>query len=399
MLQSFALALLLFLVACSQNKSSETVFDRTRVSCSGGFVEGKFVVEYENGTIETIAANSEEELIEDFIEPNLERIKLVERDSIISIQQFKTSSKLANNWHLDAINLGLARTLNLDGSGVTVAVMDSGIDHFHRSLDGKIAINIGEIPNNFIDDDNNGYVDDYWGFDFVFDTGDFTDRNGHGTHVSGIIAGDSSRSLIGGPVIGVAPGVKILPVKFMSASGGGSISDLIEALDYVSTMKPDIVNASWGGSGCSQIVNNKIFELGQQDILFITASGNEGTNVDTQPVYPGVLGYGHMINVAASDSISKLAVFSNFGISVDIAAPGVSIYSSLPFDNSDSWDGTSMAAPIVVAAAALLKQAKPSASASEIKKALLESSDFSSVYTSTGGVLNISRAIENIKAN
>ncbi len=215
---------------------------------------------------------------------------------------------------------------NLDE--VVVAVIDSGVDMNHPDLAGKIWTNPGEIPDDGIDNDGNGYIDDVHGWDFyhndntVFD-GSFTDD--HGTHVAGIIA--ASANHVG--IRGVAPNVKIMPLKFLG-QGGGSTLDAIEAIEYASMMGVKISNNSWGGPGdeYDTALNTAIENSG---MLFIAAAGNNGNNIDETPSSPAVLPAGNILSIAAIDNNGQLSYFSNYGLTtVDMAAPGEDILSTYP---------------------------------------------------------------------
>ena len=282
-----------------------------------------------------------------------------------------------------------------------VAVIDSGVDFNHEDLQGALWSNSGEIASNGIDDDGNGFVDDIRGYDFGSDTGDSdpTDENGHGTHVSGIIAATGNNAL---GVIGIAWQTKIVPVKCLDDSGNGYLSYLVNALDYVSLLKDQgypiaIVNMSLGTDERSEALNRAVERVSARGILLVAAAGNNyGRNNDETPSFPANTDNPNVISVAATNSSGNLASFSNFGpTTVDVGAPGAAILSTVPFALKgalyDYIDGTSMAAPHVSGIAALVAAANPSASAQLIKSIILASVTPRTTLTKklvSGGIVN-----------
>ncbi|WP_066068872.1 S8 family serine peptidase [Neobacillus soli] len=215
---------------------------------------------------------------------------------------------------------------------VVVGVIDTGVDINHPDLQGKIWTNPKEIPNNNIDDDHNGYVDDIHGWDFynkdnsVYDA---LDGDEHGTHVSGTIAAalEGTDTSTNKGVVGVAPNVKILPIKFLGPMGG-TTSDAIEAIAYAKSMGVKITNNSWTGEEPDPLLEEAIEN---SNSLFVAAAGNDGMNNDFGGSYPASYESANILSVAAVDNKGKLAPFSNYGYdSVDVAAPGVDILSSVP---------------------------------------------------------------------
>jgi subtilisin family serine protease len=213
-------------------------------------------------------------------------------------------------------------------AGVVVGVIDSGIDLTHPDLAQRIWTNPGEIAGNGIDDDANGYVDDVHGWDFWAQDNDPSDENGHGTHVAGTIAGTANNGV---GVAGVAPGVTIMPLRFLGPDGSGDLAGALEAISYATAQGAPILNNSWGGGGYSEPLRDAIAASGT---AFITAAGNEGRNLDQEGEaadYPGSYTLPNILNVAAVDNEGYLAPFSNYGTrSVDVAAPGYDILSAAP---------------------------------------------------------------------
>ena len=274
-------------------------------------------------------------------------------------------------------------------SNVLVGVIDTGIDYSHPDLAANIYRNPGEIAGNGIDDDGNGYVDDIHGWDFLNDDNDPFDDNGHGTHVAGTI-GAVGNNAIG--VAGVNWAVSLMPLKFIDAGGGGATADAVAAIDYATQMGADLTSNSWGGDGFSQTLLDAIRAAGDAGGLFVASAGNNGRNTDQEPTYPADLDAANIISVAATDHDDHLASFSNFGTtSVDLAAPGVSVLSTLPGGGYGTFNGTSMAAPHVAGVAALMRAVFPALGILEIKQRLLDAGDRLPALAGTsvtGGRLN-----------
>ncbi|MGI8575007.1 MAG: S8 family serine peptidase [Egibacteraceae bacterium] len=213
-------------------------------------------------------------------------------------------------------------------SDLVVAVVDSGVDIEHPDLRDRIWTNPGEIAGNGIDDDDNGYVDDVHGWDFLNDDASVFDDDqidAHGTHVAGTIAASVDNAT---GVAGVAPAVQIMPLKFLGPAGG-ELSDAIAALEYASTQGVRISNHSWGGYEFSAALRDAIRQSGQ---MFVAAAGNEGNNNDGQyPSYPASYDLPTIVSVAAVDNAGEVPRFSNYGgDSVDVGAPGVGVLSTVP---------------------------------------------------------------------
>lgn len=235
---------------------------------------------------------------------------------------------------------------------VIVGVIDTGIDYNHEDIKQNMWRNPGEIPDNNTDDDSNGYVDDFYGWDFYFDDDDPYDDNRHGTHVAGIIGavGNNAKG-----VVGVNWNVSLMALKFLDNNGSGNTGDAIDAIVYATDMGANILNNSWGGGGFSQALKDAIIYANNKGVLFIAAAGNDGKDTDKDPNYPSNYDVENVISVAASTDKDKLAAFSNYGATtVDLAAPGEFIYSTLPNSRYGSLSGTSMATPYVAGAAALI---------------------------------------------
>ena len=274
---------------------------------------------------------------------------------------------------------------------MVVAVIDSGADMEHEDLAANIWTNPGEIPENGIDDDNNGYIDDVHGWDFAHDDNDPSDTDaicgGHGTHTAGTIGAVGNN---GTGVTGINWDVQVMPLKifkqvfffFCSTTS----ADIIDAIEYATTMGVRVSNNSYGGGPFSQAEYNAIRA---SDMVFVAAAGNEGRNNDTTPSYPASYNLDNIIAVAATDHNDNLASFSNYGNSVDIAAPGVNILSTTPYDTYDFFNGTSMASPHVAGAAGMLLGENPQLTTREVKWNLLNGADDKGLPVLTGARLNL----------
>ncbi len=264
---------------------------------------------------------------------------------------------------------------SVGGADVVVGVVDTGVSYTHPDLASNIWTNSGEIPNNNIDDDNNGVIDDYYGYNAIQNNGNPLDDNGHGTHCAGTIGAVGNNSL---GVAGVNWTAKIMPLKFLSSSGAGNLNDAVKAITYAVRAKEAGVNIkvlsnSWGGPDESQTLNAAIAAANASGILFVAAAGNAGSDNDTTAVYPANSAVPNVISVAAVDRDGNPASFSNYGATtVHVAAPGVGIVSTWLNDGYTSLSGTSMATPHVAGVATLLAGREPSLTTAALRARILE---------------------------
>lgn len=370
---------------------------------------------------------------------------LLGKGSSSSVSTYKVNDpSFGKQWDMTKIRADVAWTATYSNTEVVVAVMDSGINYNHEDLVGAMWHNPLETPGNGFDDDGNGYIDDYYGID----TGDgdsspLDDKVGHGTHVAGTIAavGNNKKGIAG--VGGVKGNIKLMALKIANAAGGITTSAKIRlAMDYVVLMKQRgtnirVTNQSWGGWATSGTAYDSVLKLGfdamgAQGIVSAIAAGNEGANNDARHTYPANYDSVGIISVAASDSSDKKPGFSNYGPqTVHIAAPGKGILSTYPFvfkggkktypggdytqppvvtpitaspsDKAyDTLDGTSMAAPHVAGAAALLIAFKPTLTMQQVIDSLEAGVDLLDNWKGVvkwGGRLNIARSLNYVHTN
>ncbi len=298
-------------------------------------------------------------------------------------------------------NAAAAWNANKTGSStVYVGIIDEGVMFNHADLSANFWLNPYD-PVDGLDNDGNGYKDDSRGWDFAGNNNTVYDgtSDDHGTHVAGTIGGKGGN---GTGVAGVVWNVKMISAKFLGASGG-TTANAVKAIDYITDLKVrhglNIVatNNSWGGGGFSQALSDAINRANNAGILFIAAAGNNGTNNDTTANYPSNYNLPNVIAVGALTSTGTRASFSNYGkTQVDLFAPGNGIWSTVPGTGNTSsyasYSGTSMATPHVAGAAALYKSLNPSATAAQVRAALLgQATPTTSVSTLcvTGGRLNV----------
>jgi len=291
------------------------------------------------------------------------------------------------------INATTAWDITTGSNNVIVAVVDTGVLYTHNDLSANIWTNPGEIPGNGIDDDHNGYIDDVHGWNFITNTSDPLDDNGHGTHVSGTIGAVGNNGI---GVAGVNWQVKIMVLKAFDASGSGDTFNAVSAILYANANGASVISNSWSGPDFSQALKDAI---DASPAVVICAAGNDGLNNDvtTSNKYPASFTSSNIISVAATDQNDQLASFSNYGpVSVDLAAPGVNILSVNITGAYGFMDGTSMATPHVSGVAALVKSVNQTLTAIQIKNIILSTVDAKgslSGNVSTGGRLDAYKAI------
>jgi subtilisin family serine protease len=427
-LKHFSMPAVIFLIfggtACSSTTSSSSnsrsgnTFQAPSANdpCAEKVVKNQYLVHWKGGEISKERAADDATFVRDFVEVYKDDIIVAEPEYRLSIPEHIDSminaAKVtrADNWGVIKVAAEKIWSRGHFGAGVIVAVIDTGIDRLHPQLSNQLAINAGEIgldkngkdkSANGIDDDGNGYIDDWNGYNFVSNSGDPTDDNGHGTHVSGIIAAEHHDAVAQAAsyVQGLAPQAKLLPLKFLDKAGGGNLSDAIRAIDYAVALGAQVINASWGGEGCSVTLKDRVLGLANHNILFVAASGNEGLDLDSQRRYPASFDFLSQITVGATGLFDSMADYSNFGDhSVHLFAPGTLVISTFPNAAMAALSGTSMATPFVTGTAALIYSAHPGAKLAQVRQALLGSVLQKSEYHNESlGRLDMTTILQNFR--
>lgn len=323
-------------------------------------------------------------------------------------QKTGTDPQLKDAWGMAQIGAATAWSRSVQGRDMVVAVTDTGVDYNHEDLVANMWRNTKEIPDNNIDDDKNGYVDDIVGWDFAANDNKPYDLSvdlfsllfgggnpGHGTHVAGVIAARYNNGI---GIAGVAPQAKIMALRFISEQGQGTTEAAIKAIDYAVANGAKVINASWGGEKGDEddsALVEAIERAEKAGVIFVAAAGNGRSNGtssggydndnDPKPAIPATLSVDNIVSVAAIDSTEQLGSFSNWGNrTVKLGAPGVKVLSTVPGDRyqdtvidlpmfgiTATWDGTSMAAPHVAGAFALTWSDHPTWSYKQVVDSVL----------------------------
>ncbi|MBI2475243.1 S8 family serine peptidase [Candidatus Uhrbacteria bacterium] len=321
--------------------------------------------------------------------------------SVIFTPFFHLSAKSQNDpfyneqWYLNKIGVSLAWQETIGSTDVIVAILDAGFDLDHEDLENQYWRNKLEIPNNHKDDDGNGYEDDTIGWDFVDSDPDpspviskeFNDTIiSHGTAIAGIIGAETKNGI---GIAGINQKISIMPLRILNEKGAGSTYDVRQAIEYAVKNGAQVINLSFTSDQSDMNFAKTIAWAVDQGVVVVSAVGNGDRDVNLKPSYPAcydsLLNKEIVIGVAATDKNDQKATFSNFGERcTDLSAPGTNIFSSVYNDASNlltstsygsPWEGTSIAAPMVSAAAALLKSAFPSLTPEQIRLSLKLSVD------------------------
>ncbi|MCC5598206.1 S8 family peptidase [Nostoc favosum] len=292
-----------------------------------------------------------------------------------------------NNWGADLVKAPEVWAQGYTGKGVVVAVLDTGVDYNHEDLKNNIWTNTKEIAGNGIDDDGNSYVDDNYGWNFSDKNNNTLDNNGHGTHVSGTIAGENNNY----GVTGIAYNAKIMPVKVLNESGSGSYSSISKGIRYAVDNGANVINLSLGGASSNRTLESAIDYASSKGVIVVMAAGNDG---DSSPDYPARYAYKSGIAVGAVDKNNNLADFSNRSGANEISyvtAPGVKVYSSVANNQYATYSGTSMAAPHVAGVVALMLSANPNLTDAQVRQIVAETAGNSTQSTNSSS--NISSSV------
>lgn len=291
---------------------------------------------------------------------------------------------IAQAWGIKKTSAPKAWAISKGSKDVLVAIIDTGADVRHEDLKNNIWKNPGETgldnrgrdkATNGIDDDGNGFIDDVNGWNFVSNTNDLTDNHGHGTHIAGIIGAEGDN---GKGISGISPHVSLMILKYFDPKvpNTDNLKNTIRAMQYATQMGAMIINYSGGGTDFSKEEYEAVKAAEKKGILFVAAAGNEQTNSDTNHYYPADYKLSNIISVTAINPSTEVLSSSNWGTeTVDIAAPGQNISSTLPGNFYGLMTGTSQATAFVSGAAALIKANKPAFKYMDLKKHILATGD------------------------
>ncbi|MEY4615212.1 MAG: hypothetical protein RJB66_172 [Pseudomonadota bacterium] len=311
---------------------------------------------------------------------------------------------ISSKWDLQKTDAEKAWQVSQGSRHIVVAIIDTGCDVRHEDLSNNIWQNPGEIGNdsegrnkatNGIDDDGNGFIDDLYGWNFVNNNNDLTDNHGHGTHIAGIVGAEGGN---GKGIIGIAPKVSMMILKYYDPkTPTDNLRNTVQAIHYATKMRANIINYSGGGLEFSEEEKKAIQEAQRRGILFVAAAGNERSNSDHHKYFPADYGLSNIISVTAIDPNTQVLPSSNYGVeTVQIAAPGQNILSTLPRNTYGFMTGTSQATAFVTGAAAVVMAHKGTFSVDETKKYLLATGDGEETLinkTGTSRKLNLYKAL------
>ncbi|MEN9811189.1 MAG: hypothetical protein RLZZ488_2756 [Pseudomonadota bacterium] len=304
---------------------------------------------------------------------------------------------LPSLWGLKKINVtGLWPQFNSAGK-IVIAVLDTGVDSTHEDLRDNIWRNPGEVQGNGIDDDNNGFVDDIQGWDFVNNDADPADSHGHGTHCAGTIAARGNNGL---GVVGVNWTASVMPVRVIANSGFTNDFDIFRGTAYAIANGAMVLSNSYGGIAGSVLMSEAVKASQNAGRLFVAAAGNDSEPKALYPAYYTKT-FTNVLSVAATTDYDVLSYFSNRGDGVDVAAPGSNIVSTMPGNRYMSLNGTSMATPHVAGVAALLWNAVPQRTVSQLRSAIFAGSDSFAALSglvAAGGRINALKSMNEMKS-
>ena len=332
---------------------------------------------------------------------NDDNVIYAEPNYIVNTYLYPNDPDFNYQWALDQfsdcdIDAPEAWSIEAGNENIIIAIIDTGVDYTHPDLVENIWFNSDEILDG-IDNDDNGYIDDVVGWDFVNDDNDPLDDYGHGTHCAGIASAVTDNNV---GIAGVCWNCSIMSLKGLDEFGYGSDDDLANAIAYAADNDANVISMSWGSNSPSKLIKDALFYAYSKNVTLVAAAGNDNTN---SLHYPS--GYDNVIAVAATNRTDNKAGFSNYGSWVDIAAPGVNVYSTMPtyyvtmnnygyLQNYDNMSGTSMACPYVAGLAGLILSKNNSLSPMEIKTIVRSNTDNVNSYYYIGiGRINANDAI------
>ena len=327
-------------------------------------------------------------------DPNVE---YAEPDYYVTVDSAPNDPMNFAQWSLQKIEAPKAWDIYTGNHKTVVAVIDTGVDYNHQDLQNNMWVNELEMNGvEGIDDDNNGYIDDIYGYNFVYRDGDPLDDYGHGTHCAGIIAAEGNNNL---DITGICWNARIMALKFMGSLGTGSVSDAILAHYYAVENGANVISNSWTLSEDSQALHDAIDYAYSQGVIVVAAAGNYNSSIVRYPA-----AFSNVISVAATNTIDNRWYYSSYGNWVDITAPGVDILSLLaeglimgtPYNDSLTFlSGTSTACPHVAGACALLLSANPYLTCGQVENILTRTVDsIPNGICSSNGRLNLYKAMK-----
>lgn len=322
-------------------------------------------------------------------------VAYAEVDSLQFSHDLPNDPELPKQEYLTEIDAFGAWLIPADTSSVTVAVVDSGIRISHEDLCDNLWVNSGEIPANGRDDDANGWIDDFHGYDFYSNHPTLSDSDGHGTSMAGIIAARSDNGL---GIAGIAGKARLMGIRFMDREGYGTTSDAIKSIEYAIRNRSSIINASWGNDTYQQSLYDAVKKARDFGILFIASAGNDGRNVDQVPSYPACFNLDNIISVGACMSNDTRWPNSNYGVlNVDLCASFEAWTTTTYGDSTYSYSrGTSTAAAVVSGCVAYLHAVEPKLPASDLRRRILQHVRQTSALTnicSAGGVVQLNQTV------
>ncbi len=318
-------------------------------------------------------------IVEMILKSKNQQRKLLVTTAVLFVSSVSFAGSMSQSWgHLSkyGVDAGKAWSVVKDKcatSGVTVAVVDTGVDSAHPDLKNSLWINEKEkngLPG--VDDDNNGFIDDVNGWDFVTRSGKIVDNNNHGTHIAGIIGAHAATA---NGYSGICPGVHVMSLRYYdkNASGVQNLKNTVRALEYAVSNGADIINYSGGGAEFSRAEMMALKKAEQKGILVVAAAGNERSNADVNLYFPAAYSLTNILSITAINVEGEVLPSSNWGVQkVQIAAPGNSILSTFPGGSYGTMTGTSQATAFVSGIAALMLSVNKDLSVADLKRRIVD---------------------------